>query len=176
MERFPAADLPEDAGALRPRLEALLEQLAGRLRIGLLQARRAERPLPRRRLEHRRAAEAQHRRARLLGDGMAVRRGIGHEDVGAGRAIVLLAVEDELRLAARDEVELLVPQLRALGMRLDDVDPRFLSRVRIRPERLDAERQPDRAPGQRPGPGNRLDVLEAHDLWRLGAQKTGVSV
>jgi hypothetical protein len=61
-------------------------------------------------------------------------------------------------------------------MWLDDIDTGFFRRVRIRAERLQPERQPYGAPRESAGPGDRLDVLEADDLWRSSRQKTGVSV
>jgi hypothetical protein len=89
---------------------------------------------------------------------------------------VLLAVEDELGASFGDEVELLVAELRALGVRLDDVDAGLLGGIGVRAERLDPEREPDRTPSQRPRAWDRLDLLEPDDLWRARAQKTGVSV
>jgi hypothetical protein len=89
---------------------------------------------------------------------------------------VLLAVEDELGASFGDEVELLVAELRALGVRLDDVDARLLGGIGVRAERLDPQREPDGTPSQRPRAWDRLDLLEPDDLWRARAQKTGVSV
>src|SRR3954453_9483171 len=106
---------------------------------------------------------------------MAMGSRIWDKHIRAGLDVVLLAVEDELRASARDEVQLLVPELRALGVRLDHVDPRFLGGVGVRPEGLDAEREANRSPRKRAGPGHSLDLVEANDL-RLTAQKTGVSV
>jgi hypothetical protein len=107
---------------------------------------------------------------------VAVRRRVWHEDIGPGVDLVLLAIEDELGAPFGDEVELLVAELRALGVRLDDVDPGLLGRIGVRAERLDPEREPDGTPSQRPRAWDRLDLLEPDDLWRARAQKTGVSV
>src|SRR6185503_8694301 len=102
--------LVEDRWALRPLLETLFQELAPGPRIFLLQLPDAEGPFPRRRLEDWGPAEAQHSGARLLGHRVAVRGGVRDEDIRAGGTVVLLAVEDELRPPARDEVELLVAQ------------------------------------------------------------------
>jgi len=107
---------------------------------------------------------------------VAVRRRVWHEDIGPGVDLVLLAIEDELGAPFGDEVELLVAELRALGVRLDDVDPGLLGGIGVRAERLDPEREPDGTPSQRPRAWDRLDLLEPDDLWRARAQKTGVSV
>jgi hypothetical protein len=107
---------------------------------------------------------------------VAVRRRVWHEDIGPGLDLVLLAVEDELGASFGDEVELLVAELRALGVRLDDVDPGLLGGIGVRAKRLDLEREPDGTPSQGPRAWNRLDLLEPDDLWRARAQKTGVSV
>jgi hypothetical protein len=62
-------------------------------------------------------------------------------------------------------------------VRLDDVDPGLLGRVGVRPESLDAEREPHRPPGQGARAGDRLDVVESDDLrLAVARQKTGVSV
>ena len=88
---------------------------------------------------------------------------------------MLLAVEDEAGAPTRDEVELLVAELRALSVRLDDVDACLLGGVGIGAEGVDPEREPDRAPGQRAGAGDGRDLVESDDL-RRARQKTGVSV
>ena len=91
----------------------------------------AEGPLPRRRGERRRAAEAQHRGARLLGDRMAVGAGIGDEDVGAGGSVEASRRRAEARAAPGDEIQLLVGELGALGVRLDDVVARLRGGVGV---------------------------------------------
>jgi hypothetical protein len=62
-------------------------------------------------------------------------------------------------------------------VRLDHVQTRSLGGVGVRPERLDAEREPHRPPRQGAGAGDRLDLVEADNLrLALARQKTGVSV
>src|SRR4051794_15288581 len=79
----------------------------------------AKTPLPRRRLERPRAAEAQHGGAGLEGDRVAVDRGIGHSHVRAGGSVEALTVQREARAAGVDEVELLVGELGTLVVWLD---------------------------------------------------------
>ncbi len=102
-------------------------------RIAADQRAGAERPLPRRGLERRRPAEAEHGGARLRGHRVAVGRGIGDEHVRARRRVVGLAVDRERRPAGRDEVQLLVGEVGVFGMRLDDVLAGLAGRVRVVP-------------------------------------------
>jgi hypothetical protein len=73
------------------------------------------------------------------------------------------AVDRERGAPGRDEVELLLGELRVLGVGLDDVPPRLVGGVGVAAEGADVEGQPDGAPGERSGTRNRLDLVEVDD-------------
>ena len=158
---------------IRVALEPLGEDLPGARRIVTDQRAGAERPLPRRGLECRRPAEAEHGRARLRGHRLPVRRGVGDEHVRPRRRIVRGAVDREGRPPRGNEVQLLMGQGRILGVRLDDVLSRLAGRVRVAAERLDPKRPSDRMPGEASGAGNRLELIQVDDLGRLGHRERG---
>src|SRR4051794_597359 len=107
--RLEACQLVVHAGAVREALQALGEDLPRALRVAALAlVGGQEVPLPRARLERRRAAEAHDGRPRLQRDRVAVDLRIGQVHVGAGGRVDLVAVEREARASAEDEVELLV--------------------------------------------------------------------
>ena len=159
------------ATATRVALEPLGEDLPRSRRIVSDQRGGAERPLPRRGLERRRTAEAEHRRPRLRGHRVPVRGRVGDEHVRPRRRVVGVAVDRECRPPGRDEVQLLVGESRVLGVRLDDVLPRLAGGVGVAAERAHPEREPDRMPGQAAGAGDRVELVEANDLRRLGRKR-----
>ena len=171
LDRLEAGEVVLQRRRAGMQLEPLSEDLARPRRIASYQRGGAERPLPRRGLERRRTAEAEHRRPRLRRHRVPVRRRIGDEHVSPRRRVVGVAVDRECRPAGRDEVQLLVGEVRILGVRLDDVLARLAGGVGVAAERAHPERHPDRMPGQAPGAGNRLELVEVDDLRRARATR-----
>ena len=99
-----------------------------------------------------------------LGHGVAMRRRVGNEDECPGRGGVVLLVDREPRLPGGDEVELLVGQLRVLGVRLDHILARLAGRVGVAPEGAYAKRQPYGAPDESPWPGNGFNLVELNEI------------
>lgn len=150
--------MPADSGRYPG---AVFEHLAGPGGIGFEQGLGAERPLPRRWLERWRPAEGKHRRAGLERNGVPAHLRVAHENVCARTGLELVAVEGEARAAGVYEVELLVAGVSRLVVRLDDVLPGRSRGIGIAAERPNVEVSAHRAPGQRIGSGNGLQLVEA---------------
>ena len=93
------------------------------------------------------------------------------DDRPRGR-VVLLAVEREGRPAGDDDVHLLVAEP-LLGVLLDDVLARACD-VRVRPERLDAQRPAKRLPVDACGE-DRLELVETKRLPAVRRHATSVA-
>ena len=106
-----AGQVVEEPGFARRLGEELLVHLDSLLVVLVREVNEPFRvPLPGRRRERlaRLAADDHDRRSRLLGDRLALRGRVADEDERPCRRVDLVAVDGERRMAARDEVELLV--------------------------------------------------------------------
>jgi hypothetical protein len=101
----------------------------------------------------------------LVRDGLAAHREVADEHERPGRRIDALARHREGRPPGSDEVDLLVA-ISPLGVILDDVIAR-VGGIRVHPERLDPEAAPNGAPGERPRPGNRVQLGNVCSLERF---------
>src|SRR5215210_631335 len=179
LHRLQAGETEPDAGVLGPLGETVLEDLPRPYGLGRDQRRGAEAPFPAGGLEAGRAAEAEHRRPGLPGDGVTVGRGVRQPDVGPLGGVERLAVDREPGAALVDEVELLVAG-RVVGvglvMGLDDVLAGALGPVGVAAEGADVEMRAYGPPGEGAWAGNRLELVEMRYPVRARCQPCACAV